>query len=417
MTFRRASAPVIIVLLAAGLIFTPATVSAQSAGEAPPVFQASQLLPGQPLAGPNYRINESVRNDGFINHYTVNVDGKSYAIASNALMKVRLGELAALNQMEAIKGTSVYKSAVKQSVSGMGNVAKGMVTKPVDTVKGVASGFGSFFKGIGHSMFGGASEQEEGVLKTAVGFDAAKRKFAARFGIDPYTSFPPVRERLDDIAWAGVGGSLTVSGAFQAIPGGVGTAARGIKMSGGMMKLVHDTNPAELKKINVRKLRAMKVSDTVIDLFLTHPRFSPTQKTILVSSLAQIGAYNRQAFIQRAVLVQSEEMAFFMRRWARMFAHYHIYVKPIRRFVRLGQMPLAQREDGMLIAALPIDHLALTDAIAGRHATNMKDIPNIEGVTGGEIWIEGTISPKARAELESERWVVNENVGAILKMN
>lgn len=371
MTFRRTSAPLAGVLLAAGLAVTPAIVSAQSAGEAPPVFRASQILPGLPLAGPNYRIDETVRNDGYLNHFTVSVDGKSYEIVSNAMMKVRLRELAALKQMEAIKGTSVYKKAAKQSISGIGNLAKGLVTKPIDTVRGVASGFGSLFKGIGHSIFGGASEQEEGIFKTAIGFDAAKRKFAAKFGIDPYTSFPPVRERLGDIAWAGVAGSLTVSAAFQGLPSGAGSVASGAKMSGGVMKLVHDTNPAELKKMNARKLESMNVSEAVSGLILEHPKFSPTQKTALISSLAQIGAYNRQAFIHRAVLVQSEEIAFLMSRWVRMFAHYHIHVKPIRRFVRLGRMPVAQREDGMLIVVAPIDHLAWTDAIARRQATNV----------------------------------------------
>lgn len=398
-------------MLGALVLLSAGAATAQQTNEAQAVFRASALLPGQNLAGPNYRIEETVRNDGLMNRYTVMVAGKPYTVDGNALMRIRLSELKALEFMETVKKTDVYTKSLKKAATGPLSTAKAMVTKPIDTVKGAATGVGKFFGNIGHAMFGGASEQEEGVFKTVIGFATAKRKFAYGFGIDPYTTFPPVKEVLEEIAWAGAGGGLTVSAAFMGIPGVGGSVVRGTKTTDAMNRLVRDKSPAELKKINARKLKKMNVNDSVAELFLEHPKFSPTRKTRLVNALAFVGVYDRQHFIERAILVQDETMAFFMQRWAEMFTAYHIKVIPLARFYRLGKMPIAQRPDGTLIAVLPLDHLIWTDEIAARHAANMRDITTVPGVTGGEIWIEGTVSAAARKVLEAQNWVVKENVG------
>ncbi len=382
-----------------------------------PIFQTSAILVGERLAGADFRVGATARNDGFLNHFSVTVDGEVHDVAGNALMRVRLAELAALEKMEQIKRSDVYIKAVKNAALSPLHAVKNLVTSPAQTVKAIGSGVGTFFRGVGHSLFGGRSEQEDNVLKTMVGLDGAKRKFAYQFGIDPYTSFPPVRERLNEIAWAGVAGNLTLSAAFSAIPGPASGALKGTKLAEGMRKVLRDNTPAELKKINQRKLAGMGVSASIAELFLEHPKFSPTQKTLLVDALSRVPADNRGAFIQRAVLVQDETMAFFMRRWAEMIAAYHQRVARVSRIVRLGKMPIAQRKDGVIVATLPIDHLAWSETIARRHGTNMQSISSIPGVTGGEIWIEGTISKQARNALEAQKWVVRDNAATVLAPN
>ncbi len=79
-------------------------------------------------------------------------------------------------------------------------------------------------------------------------------------------------------------------------------------------------------------------------------------------------------------------------------------------------MPIAQRQDGVLIAAVPVDHLLWTSSIAARHSQNMQDVRKINTVAGGEIWLAGTISPTARKNLEAQNWVVQENKGRALGM-
>ena len=47
----------------------------------------------------------------------------------------------------------------------------------------------------------------------------------------------------------------------------------------------------------------------------------------------------------------------------------------------------------------------------------MQSISSIPGVTGGEIWIEGTISRQARNALEAQKWIVRDNAASILSPN
>ena len=393
------------------------TAAADNKAEVPPTFDAGEMLGGHSLSGVNYMIDPVARNDGYLNLFTVTVDGETYRVRGNALMRERLDELAALERMDDIKRTEVFKNAATEGVKTPFRTFSNLVTSPVETTKSIGSGVGTFFRSLGHSMFGSPSEQESGAIRTALGFDEAKRQFAFGFGIDPYTSFPPVRERLDEISWAATGGSMTVSAAFGAIDAPAGRALSGTKLAGGMAKLIAEKTPAELKRINAGKLSAMYVNDDIAALFLEHPKFSPTQKTVLVEAMARTGVSQRQAFIERTLLVQSEDEAYFMRRWAEALMGYHQQVTPLSRIVRVGNAPFGQRVDGVLVGVFPIDHLAWTGEIAWRHATNMQDLTNIDGVTGGEIWFEGSISPAARTALEEQDWIVRENAGKQLGLN
>ena len=221
----------------------PSPATAQSQFETPVTFKTANLLPGVRLQGANYTIGPVAQNDGFMNRYQLTVKGRTYTIDGTDLLMVRLRELSALQTMELMKGTSVFTSAAKKAVKAPIEGAKALVTEPVDTVRGMASGVSSFFSSLGHAAFGSPSEQEEGVFKTAVGFGAARRQFAARFGIDPYTSFPPVKDELADVAWSATAGKLTVSGAFQAIPGAAAGIVAGTKAAHGFNRILYDTPP------------------------------------------------------------------------------------------------------------------------------------------------------------------------------
>ena len=100
-----------------------------------------------------------------------------------------------------------------------------------------------------------------------------------------------------------------------------------------------------------------------------------------------------------------------------MMASYHINVSSVERIVRVGNAPFLQQRDGKIVGVFPVDYLAWTAAISNRHATNMNGIANVPGVTSGEIWVEGSISQNARQALESQNWIVKENVAGILGLN
>src|SRR5262249_14508732 len=124
---------------------------------------------------------------------------------------------------------------------------------------------------------------------TTLGHSRAKRQFAYEFGVDPYSPFPPLQKTLDDVAWAAVGGNLTVFGAMSAIPGVAGTVITTTKTAGAMKNVVRDKSPAELRKINEEKLGKMGVPGNLTEQFLNNPYYGSEEQTILIGELDTMG--------------------------------------------------------------------------------------------------------------------------------
>ena len=175
----------------------------------PPIkLKASNILTKELLAGPGYRVKETVWNDGLVNTYEVESDYEDLKVESTALLIQRINEIKVLKRMEELKGTKVFQEAFTAAAKGPLDTAKGLVTSPVKTVKGTVTGIGRWFSDVGRSVVS-SDPHQEGAVKTALGHAAAKRKFAYEFGVDPYSSFETLQKELNDIAWTATGGWRT----------------------------------------------------------------------------------------------------------------------------------------------------------------------------------------------------------------
>src|SRR5262249_61095331 len=142
----------------------------------PAVLNASRILPPQLLSGPNHRVQEQVRNDGFINIYTVDSKFGQFTAISTAVLRKRVHEINALAVMEKIQGTKEYSKSIKEAGQDTLTGIKNIVTKPVDTVKGAASGLGAAFRRAGDAISGPKrSESEDSRAKKSIGFSTTKR--------------------------------------------------------------------------------------------------------------------------------------------------------------------------------------------------------------------------------------------------
>jgi len=386
--------------------------------EVPPTFRASKILPPDLLKGPDYEVQEYVFNDGFFNHYQVSTTHGPLEVAGTTFLKIRLKELEAMEKMEELQLTQAYAEALKKAATGPLSLAKGVVTQPVGTVKGIAGGVGSYFKNVGHSIFGKPSEQEEGTLKTVIGFENAKRKVAYAFGVDPYSSYAPLQERMKDITWASFAGGMTVAAGFAFIPGAAGLAVSGTSMGNQASQRLRDNAPAELKALNANLLKSMGVHPSVAQIFLDNPKYSPTRTTYLVAALeAMEGVKNRMLFVQHAALAQDEQMALYFERQAELTAGYHVNVAPVDRFVQLGDIPFVVNKEGVVAGVFAFDHFAWTEGVAEQaDGSAVRAMEKLSDVTGQELWLEGTASPLARKNLEARGWTVKESAGEPLAL-
>jgi hypothetical protein len=131
-----------------------------------------------------------VRNDGFINYYTVQVREPEAAleVAGAELLEVRRVELDAVAKMQEVKKGQAFAQAAKNAATGPFRFARDLVTAPGETFSSTATGIGSRVSNIGHALFGTTGAGEDNALKTVIGFADAKRAYAYRFGVDPYST-------------------------------------------------------------------------------------------------------------------------------------------------------------------------------------------------------------------------------------
>ncbi|MGE5219956.1 MAG: hypothetical protein ACM3SP_23385, partial [Chloroflexota bacterium] len=294
--------------------------------------------------------------------------------------------------------------------------AKDMVFQPVQTLKTAASGVAVAFRRAGDSVFGAKrSDVEDSRFKNLIGFSNYKREYAYDLGVDVYSRNEVLQDRLNEVAWVGWAGGLTVSAAMAAVPGGAGIAMTAIGTTRLTREIFKNQPPADLRRLNTDKLNAMGIDPSTVEMFINESIFSPREQTILVSALDELkGVSDRDRFVQLAALTNNADMALFRQRQAEMYAGYHKAVAPLTRLVSVGQVPGARAGNGALVFNFPIDYLVWTDSLA-RLVANTDTLANqLPGVTRKEMWITGHLSPRTRAELRRLGWVTYENAEVLL---
>ena len=399
------------------LVFQPIFgLGAQTGYESPQVLAASRILPPELLSGPNHRVQERVTNDGLLNTYQIDSKFGTFTAVSTAVLRKRISEINAMVLMEKIKGTKEYASAIKTAGLGTLTGVKNLLTSPVDTLSGAASGLGEVFRRVEDSVSGPKrSQSEDSQVKDLIGFSKTKREYASQFGVDVYSENQKLQDRLNEISWAGFAGGLTWTAAMAAVPGGAGIAFTVTGIAKRMNDVLRDTPPVELRRMNGEKLKAMDVHPEIADAFLNNTVFSPWHQTLLVAALDEMkGVANRAAFVRVALVSPNSTVAFFRQRQAEMYGGYNKSVTPLESFIPLGQFAVSRTINGALVFNLPLDHLVWTEPVAQWLSGANELVNNLPGVKEKQLWVAGTLSVRARKEGESRGWQIQEQSEARL---
>jgi hypothetical protein len=415
---RQGRVPLQMGIALSAILFFPlnAGFAAQSGYEQIPVLSASKILPPELLTGPNHHVQERVTNDGFLNIYTIDSPFGQFKAVSTPMLRIRVQEINAIAAMDKLKGTSEYGKAVKESALDTMVAAKDMVFQPVRTLKTAVSGVGVAFRRAGDGVFGAKrSDAEDSRFKNLIGFSNYKRDYAYDLGVDVYSRNEVLQDRLNEISWVGFAGGLTVSGAMAAASGGAAIAMTAISTTRISTAIFKNQPPADLRRANTEKLTAMGIDPSTVEMFINESTFSPREQTLLVSALDEMsGVGDRERLVQLAALTNNVDMTFFRERQAEMYAGYHKAVTPLAQFVSVGQLAAARARDGALVFNVPLDYLVWTDAL-GRLVANSDTLVNqLPGVRQKELWVTGSLSPRARAEMQRLGWKTYENAEALI---
>jgi hypothetical protein len=290
------------------------------------------------------------------------------------------------------------------------------VVSPVQTVSGAASGLAAAFRRAGDAIGGSKrSDAEDSRVKDLIGFSKTKREYAYQLGVDAYTDNEKLQDRLNEISWAGYAGGITWAAAMSAVPGGAGLA---ITISGTnrlLNEMLRTTPPVDLRRMNGEKLKAMDMHPEVAEAFLNNSIYSPFYQTHLVNALDEMkGVGNRATFVRLAAASADKDIAFFRQRQAQMYAGYHKAVAPFQTFIALGEFAAARTTLNEVVFNVPLDHLVWTQEMAKLLTAADTRVTQLTRPVNKQLWVTGTVSARARKEIESRGWQVHEKSEARL---
>ena len=394
-------------------LFSPA-IQASEYTQPPVTLDAQNVLPKNLLQGKNYRVEAKVKNDGLINNYQLTTDYGPLTVESTAELLIRITELKALEIMEEMDRKKVFGDALVEGVKAPVKGVVELVKSPIDTSKNIVKGTGEFLSNVGSSIFSDDPDQDN-VFKVALGYDAAKRQFAFEFGIDPYTDYDPVVDRLGEIARAAVAGGLTPKAAMAAVDNDVVLAMQISGAAYGMMQLVRDNPPNKLADINREKLKKLGVDESLSDAFLENYRYNPQEKTLLIGELESMkGVEGFDVFISKADLATEETIALSYRIRAQMMSGYHLNVTPVTRILNVDGVLIVQTKSGAIALLAPVDYVSWTKKLENKIKSFESSAEKIGAVSAKELWITGKMDKTARVNFENHGWKVNENANDIL---
>jgi hypothetical protein len=415
---RRIGGALMLAVMAVAATGGEKAVGGTKAGyEKQPVLQASQLAPAELLKGSRFQVDERVPTTDFLAQFTIRSDFGTFEAHGREMLRIRVAEVAALEQLEAMSKTETFAKALGSSAMRPVRAAEQIVTKPVETVKGIPKGVERLFGRVqlgAESLWSATTTSDKsaedrteevarrvgGISRDVLGYEQERRQLAKSLKVDPYTTNTVLAAKLDDIAWVAFSGRVGVSTIMAVfVPGSLAMSTTTFTTD-----LVWDTPTAELHRLNEQKLRDMGLSEPTIRALMRNPWYSLTVLTTGVTALEQLqGASGRDAAATFAASATSEDQARFIAEGLQMLAHYHKTITPISIVSASG--PITARDsNGMVVVPAPVDYVAWTPRVA-----ELAQHPDLKGSQRG-VWLTGQLSSRARRELTTLRWTVNEEV-------
>ena len=354
----------------------------QAFGAAPgyekePVLKASQLAPTELLKGARFQVDDKVPIDSFLARFTIRSDLGTFEAHGREMLKTRVAELAALEQLEAVSKTETFAKALGSSAMRPVKAVEQIVTKPVETAKGLPAGVERFFGRVKRgteNVWEAATQGNEpsadraeevarrvgGVSRDALGYEQERRQLAKSLKVDPYTTNKVLAAKLDEIAWVAFAGRLGMNVVTSVlVPGSIALSATTFTND-----LIWDTPTAELLRLNEQKLRDMGQGDEVVRAMTSNPWFSLTVLTAFVTGLEQLqGVTGREEVTKFAASAASEDQARFITEGMQMLAHYHKTRTPLSAIAVRGPIVARDRE-GTVVVPAPLDYVVWTQRVA-----------------------------------------------------
>jgi hypothetical protein len=337
-------------------------------------------------------------------------DAGTYQVESLDLLKIRLSEIPAIAQLDNVSNTAVFAKALASSAERPVEDAAQMVIHPMDTVTGLPSGIGQFFGRVSLGTgkiyssatsspgSGQAAGETANATLTALGYDQVRRDLARKLHVDPYTSDPILKKKLNKVAWVMFSARMTVDAAMMAVPGSM--IITSVEFTD---DLVYQTPKGDLILLVENKLQNIGLSKEEIASFTGNSAIPLSLQVNAVKDLEGLGGIRgRRAAAVALGNVMTEYQARFLVTSLHMLNQWSQQKSPITR-IQVPGVLVARDQNGTVIMPAPVDYVSWTERIAG-FATD----PQLLSMPNRVLWITGKMTPLARQQLAANGWSVHE---------
>lgn len=429
-------------LLACALLaFAP---SARAEDE--PMLRASELVPPSLLSGPGWQVDPDVPVRGYQARFTIRSRWGDLPADSVELLAVRAAEMDAVERLHREDVSEVLVDAAVERggepVSALTAIAREPVRSATGLPAGVARYFGERWQKLraqarrlgdrGHDLVlesGSPYDDPDGPLGAAedsrespergwfarrgrdvtrevereVSLPAAKRRLAARLGIDPATKNPLIGPRLDALAWAEAGGRFAAGEALGLLGDDVVSA---LGHAAQVQEFVLEAPPEKVRERNHERLGRHCLDDRLLRAFDRRKAYSAALQTTFVDLYEQLDpAAGCEALIETALMAGDEAQARFVVNALRLLKHQLGETSVGGRFVPQGALLAYETVDGEFVLPLAVDWLAWTPEMQRWFA-----LPAIDRRAQRMLLVSGGISPTAARALTTRGWSLVERV-------
>ncbi len=387
----------------------------------PVTLAAADIVPDNLLKGEHHTVRGEVENDGYMNHYTIESPFGEFTASSDLQLAIRVQEIHAIAELKEVSRTEAYAESLQKAVTSPLYSAMNVITNPVETVKMVPGSVAQLFKrstrrirdtadSVSEEVEDLSSDDEDGESSSTsdtvdkgveaatelglkeVGYTRARREWARRLGVDPYTTNEILNEELDRVSWASAIGRFSTR--FAPIP-----RLDVLDYLGEAEDLVWSMDPLDLRMRNEEELRKVGIEEEKIAALYENGNMRPVLMTGLVESVVALGEVeSREAIIDLAIAAETYELAAFQVRNAGYLARLNGDDR-IASIIPGDIVATAVLKDGRVIAPIALNYLVWTESF---ESAVDQGVAMIRTRASGEIEIhlEGGASEVAKQNLE-----------------
>jgi len=369
--------------------------------ELPEERTAEQVLGPDLVAGPQYRVEDPILHDGYTNVYSVSSPlGRFVAHGDTMFVRLRreLHAIADLHERNLVGVTA--EAAVKETLVPLKALGR-LASKPGQTLAGIPLGISRLIETSKDSLSYEAGPYEDNSVESFARVSAFKRRIAAHYHVDPYSTNPILQHELERVAWAHVAGYVTTFALILVpAPNPLPLLLTPLTTVEVLNQALEEQGPSELYSLSEKKFEAMQINEELTHQFLTHPSYSPRHRTIIAFALEGLTkASHRDRFIGAALNALSEEEALFYQQEAELLLAYNQQKAPIVNIDIVGRIPVGITAEGTLFCPLAMDY-GIWSERSESVSTRLAKRAAMAGTDAHiEIWFSGTLSQRARFEL------------------